>query len=117
MLDMIWENLSPDEKKALLFWKQKEMLDAFLERKAISQDQYTKSLSDMTEKMGMSMDNKLYITFAPDEQLMAILKDELSSDEMHVEFIKAINEELSKRESSAEVNKAFEKFKARVNWN
>lgn len=36
-----------------LYLKQKETLDKFLERNAISQAQYNKSLGDLTEKMGM----------------------------------------------------------------
>ena len=49
----IWEELSPDEKKKELFLQQKHTLDAFLERHAISQKQYDKSLGDLREKMGM----------------------------------------------------------------
>ena len=49
----IWENLSPDEKKRELFLRQKRTLDLFLERHAISQAQYDKSLGDLREKMGM----------------------------------------------------------------
>lgn len=45
--------LSPDEKKKLLFLNQKQTLDLFLERNAISQAQYSKSLHDLIEKMGM----------------------------------------------------------------
>ena len=48
-----WETLSPEEKKKQLFLKQKELLDTFLERNAISQAQYDKSLSDLRDKMGM----------------------------------------------------------------
>lgn len=45
--------LSHDEKKKLLFLNQKQTLDLFLERNAISQAQYNKSLQDLIEKMGM----------------------------------------------------------------
>lgn len=48
-----WEKLSPEEKKKQLFLKQKELLDTFLERNAISQAQYDKSLGDLRDKMGM----------------------------------------------------------------
>lgn len=48
-----WEKLSPDEKKKQLFLKQKHTLDLFLERKAIDQKQYDKSLRDLRDKMGM----------------------------------------------------------------
>ena len=48
-----WESLSPEEKRVQLYLKQKEMLEAFLERGAISKAQFDKSLGDLTEKMGM----------------------------------------------------------------
>ena len=48
-----WEKLSPEEKKKQLFLKQKNLLDTFLERNAISQAQYDKSLGDLRDKMGM----------------------------------------------------------------
>ena len=35
--------------------KQKNTLDLFLERNAISKEQYDKSLGDLIEKMGMKM--------------------------------------------------------------
>lgn len=49
-----WEKLSPEEKKKQLFLKQKHTLDLFLERSAISQAQYDKSLGDLIDKMGMN---------------------------------------------------------------
>jgi hypothetical protein len=51
-----WVDLTPEEKKLQLFWNQKETLDLFLERKAISQAQYKKSLGDLQEKMGISIE-------------------------------------------------------------
>lgn len=48
-----WESLSPEEKRVHLYLKQKAMLEAFLERGAISKAQFDKSLGDLTEKMGM----------------------------------------------------------------
>ena len=45
--------LSPEDKKKQLFLNQKQTLDLFLERNAISQAQYNKSLQDLIEKMGM----------------------------------------------------------------
>ena len=48
-----WESLSSEEKKKQLFLKQKETLDLFLERNAISRLQYQNSLNDLIEKMGM----------------------------------------------------------------
>ncbi len=47
------EELSSEEKKKALFLRQKQTLDLFLERGAISQSQYNKSLGDLREKMGM----------------------------------------------------------------
>ena len=48
-----WNDLSPEEKKVQLFLNQKQTLDLFLERGAISQAQYDKSLGDLREKMGV----------------------------------------------------------------
>ena len=48
-----WEELSPEEKKIELFLRQKNTLDLFLERNAISKAQYEKSLGDLREKMGI----------------------------------------------------------------
>ena len=48
-----WAALTPEEKKIQLFLKQKQTLDLFLERGAISQAQYDKSLGDLREKMGV----------------------------------------------------------------
>ena len=50
---IVWENLTPEEKRKQLFLKQKKTLDFFLERNAISKAQYDKSLGDLIEKMGM----------------------------------------------------------------
>ena len=55
---IIWENLSPEEKKRELFLRQKRTLDLFLERHAISQAQYDKSLGDLREKWVCKMSNK-----------------------------------------------------------
>ena len=48
-----WAALTPEEKKIQLFLNQKQTLDLFLERGAISQAQYDKSLGDLREKMGV----------------------------------------------------------------
>ena len=53
MQQELWEKLTPEEKKKQLFLDQKQTLDLFLERRAISQVQYDKSLGDLIEKMGM----------------------------------------------------------------
>jgi len=48
-----WSRLSTEEKKRQLFLNQKKTLDLFLERKAITQAQYDKSLGDLRLKMGI----------------------------------------------------------------
>jgi len=53
MTDEEYFKLSLDEKRVDLYIRQKNMLRDFLERNAISKEQYEKSLNDMTEKMGM----------------------------------------------------------------
>ena len=50
----LWSNLTPEEKKRELFRAQKQTLDLFLEKGAISPRQYTKSLGDLRQKMGVS---------------------------------------------------------------
>ena len=47
--------MTPEEKKHYLFLNQKKTLDLFLERGAISQAQYNKSLGDLREKMGVKV--------------------------------------------------------------
>lgn len=49
-----WLSLSPEEQKKQLFLKQKALLDAFLERNAISKENYEESLRGLKEKMRMS---------------------------------------------------------------
>ena len=58
MLDNDKENIINDsaayeQMLKELFLRQKETLDLFLERKAITQKQYDKSLGDLRDKMGM----------------------------------------------------------------
>ena len=48
-----WEQLSPEDKKKQLYLNQKQTLEAFLERGAISKAQFDKILGDLTSKMGM----------------------------------------------------------------
>ena len=55
MEQLDWERLSPEEKKKQLYLNQKQTLEAFLERGAISKAQFDKSLGDLTVKMGMSL--------------------------------------------------------------
>lgn len=53
-LNVEWEQMSREEKHRHLFLK-KNTLDLFLERNAISKEQYDKSLGDLIEKMGIKM--------------------------------------------------------------
>lgn len=48
-----WTQLSPEEKKRQLYLNQKALLDTFLEKHAITQAQYDKSLGDLRGKMQM----------------------------------------------------------------
>ncbi len=50
--DLQWQTLSYSEKNHELYLRQKNTLDMFLERGAISQAQHDKSLHDLREKMG-----------------------------------------------------------------
>ena len=45
---------SAEEKKKELYERQKELLDTFLARHAITKAQYDKSLGDLTVKMGFA---------------------------------------------------------------
>ena len=53
ILNTPWETMTHEEKNRVLFQEQKELLDTFLEKRAISREQYNKSLHDLTEKMGI----------------------------------------------------------------
>ena len=46
--------LTPEEKKKQLYLMQKQTLDLFLDRHAISKAQYDKSLGDLPDKMGIT---------------------------------------------------------------
>lgn len=48
-----WEKMTSEEKMVELFRRQKNTLDTFLERNAISQAQYDKSLGDLRDKMNI----------------------------------------------------------------
>ena len=50
-----WESLSYEDKNHELFVKQTVLLKQFLERGAISQAQYDKSLHDLIEKTGYNL--------------------------------------------------------------
>ena len=47
-----WDSLSYEEKNELLYQHQKRVLEIFLERGAISRQQYEKSLHDLIKKTG-----------------------------------------------------------------
>ena len=55
MQQMPLAQMTPEEKKHYLFLNQKKTLDLFLERGAISQAQYDKSIGDLREKMGVKL--------------------------------------------------------------
>lgn len=52
-MDKDYSSLTPEEKKLDLFLRQKRTLDLFLERNAISEAQYDKSLSGLIENTGI----------------------------------------------------------------
>ena len=56
--DTAWDAMSHEEKNHQLYLKQKQMLDMFLERGAISQAQHDKSLNDLTVKMGIDPEER-----------------------------------------------------------
>jgi hypothetical protein len=47
----VWDMLTHEEKNDILYQRQKELLATFLEKGAISKEQYEKSFHDLTEKM------------------------------------------------------------------
>ena len=47
----LWASMSAEEKNRQLFRKQKELLDLFLEKGAISREQHDRSLRDLRRKM------------------------------------------------------------------
>lgn len=49
-----WQGLSKQEQQQHLFDKQKNVLDAFLERRVISQEQYDISLHTLMDNMGVN---------------------------------------------------------------
>lgn len=51
-----WETLTYEEKNRLLFLRQKQLLDMFFKRNAISKAQYEKSLTDLTLKTVASIE-------------------------------------------------------------
>ena len=61
--DSSFAALSPEEKKRDLYEQQKHTLELFLERNAISQAQFDKSLRDLTVKMGVNTKQNHYLSF------------------------------------------------------
>ena len=53
------QKMTPEEKKKDLYDRQVDTLKKFLERNAISQQQYDKSLHDLTEKWALGNKNQL----------------------------------------------------------
>lgn len=53
-----WSDLSSEEKRKQLFLNQKELLLTFLEKHAISQEQFDKSYGDLCKKMGFDETEK-----------------------------------------------------------
>ena len=51
-----WEEMSYDDKNKELFEMQTRLLKTFLEHRAITEEQYQKSLHDLCEKMGYSVE-------------------------------------------------------------
>ena len=47
-----WERMSSEEKRRQLFQRQKETLEAFRVRHAISQAQYDRGIKEMTAALG-----------------------------------------------------------------
>ena len=52
LADSVWSSLSYEEKNKVLLFRQIEILEMFLERSAISQEQHDKSLHDLIVKTG-----------------------------------------------------------------
>ncbi len=50
-----WSKMTLEEKRDWLFKEQKETLDRFLERGAISRKQYDSSLRELAEKMAVAI--------------------------------------------------------------
>lgn len=53
-----WDTLSHEEKNRLLYEKQKALMKTFLEKGAISKEQYEKSFHDLTVKMNIQRDTR-----------------------------------------------------------
>ena len=51
----MWATMTHEEKNRILYQRQKALLATFLEKGAISIDQYEKSFHDLTEKMAVKL--------------------------------------------------------------
>ena len=51
----LWESMSPEEKRRQLYLRQKETLEAFLVRHAISQAQYDRGVQEMSKALGAAV--------------------------------------------------------------
>ena len=69
-----WTALTRKEKNRQLFFQQKKTLDLFLERGAISEAQYNKSLHDLMEKMNVEGETTWIIRELEDDET-ELLKD------------------------------------------
>ena len=49
-----WARMTPEEKRRQLFRQQRETLEAFRDRHAISQAQYDRGMREMTAALGSS---------------------------------------------------------------
>lgn len=50
-----WESMTPEEKRRQLYQRQKETLEAFRDRHAISQAQYERGMREMTAALGAAI--------------------------------------------------------------
>ena len=50
-----WERMTPEEKRRQLFRQQKETLEAFRDRHAITQAQYDRGMREMTAALGAAI--------------------------------------------------------------
>ena len=98
-----WETLSPEEKKKELFIRQKHTLDLFLERHAISQNQYDKSLGDLRDKMGMQDINKERLFIMNRNNLQSIFKK-------YIDNFEILNNEKNDETYKWEIAQKFQEF-------
>jgi len=61
IMDDEWKDLTHEQKNHVLFLREKEMLDVLLEHGAITQAQHDKSLHDLIEKMGETVESQTLV--------------------------------------------------------